>query len=734
MQDNFKIEGMHCASCASAIEKSVKPKVKKVNVNLLSNSMQVIYKGKPNPGEVIKTVEKAGYKAFLINELSKDDISGEKEIQSIRQRLTLSLIFAVPLFLISMLPMIMHMLNIEVPTFLNINQNGKILSLIELLLALIIMIINRQIYFSGFKSLIKAHPNMDSLITIGTISSLIYGLFATYEIFKGSQTSELYFESIGVILTLITLGKLLEAKSKGQTSKAIQKLMSIAPKTALVLKDGKYEEINIDDIKVNDIIMVKPGEKYSVDGIIKEGSTEVDEALITGEALPVAKKANDAVIGGTLNLTGTVTYKVTKEKQDSTLNTIIKLVSEAQNSKTHITKLVDTISSYFVPAVILIAIISSLIWFLHGASISFTLKIFVSVLIIACPCSLGLATPTAIMVATGKGASNGILIKNIEILEIAHKIDVAIFDKTGTITYGNPVVTDIKLYQNINKDEFLKLVYSLERLSEHPLSKAITKKVSQETYYKVDNFKALSGLGIEGIIKGKKLIIGSHKLMGKYDHFPNEDSLIKEGKTIMYVLLENELIGAIATRDEVKKTAKETINLLKKKHIKTILLTGDNKTQAEIIGKEIGFDEVISEVLPSEKSKEIQNLKEQGFHVAMIGDGINDAIALAKADVGIAIGKATDIAMETASVILINNEPISVIYTLNLCQKAFQKICQNLFWAFIYNVIGMLFATGLIYSFGGPLLNPMIASLAMAMSSVCVVSNSLLLNKSDLQK
>lgn len=734
MKYNFKIEGMHCAACATTIEKAVRKLkgVKKVNVNLMSNRMQVEYQGTAD--DIIKAVESVGYKAYLSSDvLSTNDLTGEEDIRKLKQRFILSLIFTVPLFIVAMLPMIFHVLGVNVPAFLDINQNGRFLSVLELLLALATMIINYHYYIGGLKAIFKFHPNMDSLISVGTLASLIYGIYVTYEIFHGKIDGELYFESVGVILTLITLGKLLEAKSKGKTSKAIQKLMAMTPKTALVLKGDKYEMVKAEDIKVGDIIMVKPGEKYCVDGTVISGTAEADESLITGEAILVTKKSGDDIIGGAINKVSTITYKATKTKSTSVLAQIVKLVSEAQNSKAPIAKLADTISGYFVPAVMFIALVASIFWYINSGNLEFSLEIFVSVLIIACPCSLGLATPTAIMVATGKGAENGILIKDGETLELAHKTDTIVFDKTGTITYGKPAITDIKLYQDILEDEFLKIVASLENLSEHPLAKAVTDKYKKKDFYQVEDFKALSGFGITGTIGKTFVVIGNQKLMMDYGIQVEEKQLVSQGKTLMYVLFDKKLAGIIAVRDEIKKTAKETISILKSLNIKTVMLTGDHKLSAKAIGEEIGIDEVIAEVIPSEKSLEIEKLKQKGKTVMMVGDGINDAIALAKADVGVAIGKATDIAAESASVILTSEELINVVSVIVLSKKTIDKIWQNLFWAFIYNIIGMFFATGIVYAFGGPLLNPMVAALAMAMSSVCVVSSALLLNKVDIK-
>lgn len=557
----------------------------------------------------------------------------------------------------------------------------------------------------------------------------------------GSHNGELYYESVGVILTLITLGKYLEAKSIGKTSLAIKKLIDLAPKTAIVIRNNKEMELPVEEIVENDLIIVKPGEKISVDGLIVKGKTTIDEKMLTGESIPVDKQVGDTVIGGSINKTGNITYRATKTMETSMLAEIIKLVNDAGKDKAPIAKLADIVSGYFVPIVIIIAFLSALIWLLLGESLSFSMTIFVSVLIIACPCALGLATPLAIMVSTGKGAENGILIKNGESLETAHKVNTIVFDKTGTITYGKPVVTDIITYNGFDKDEIIRLSSSLEKKSEHPLGDAIVTKAKELKIepFEVEEFNSLSGFGVEGKIDDKNLLIGNKKLMEKnkidIESYEKEISKLSSvGKTPIFVAVNNKIASIIAIRDDIKENAKEVITTLKKMNIEIIMLTGDNKNTANAIAKEVGIDHVISEVLPQEKHEKIKELKKKGKVVAMVGDGINDAIALVESDLSIAIGNGTDIAIESANIVLIKDDLNGVVNAIKLSKKTIQIIKQNLFWAFIYNITLIFIAAGILHIFKGPLLNPMFAALAMALSSVSVVSNTLRLNKIKFHK
>lgn len=743
LSKTFLIEGMSCASCQSNIEKTVRKLagVIKANVNLVNKKLSISY----NPElitieEIILSIEKIGYKAILLENDEFND-GNEKEIKKLYIRLISSLYFAIPLFIISMLPMLLHYFNIMVPNILNKEIYGKQLAIIQLILVIPIVIINYKYYKSGFKALFKGKPNMDSLISIGTMAAFIYGLYITFKIMLGSHNGELYYESVGVILTLITLGKYLEAKSIGKTSLAIKKLIDLAPKMAIVIRNNKEMELPVEEIVENDLIIVKPGEKISVDGLIVKGKTTIDEKMLTGESIPVDKQVGDTVIGGSINKTGNITYRATKTMETSMLAEIIKLVNDAGKDKAPIAKLADIVSGYFVLIVIIIAFLSALIWLLLGESLSFSMTIFVSVLIIACPCALGLATPLAIMVSIGKGAENGILIKNGESLETAHKVNTIVFDKTGTITYGKPVVTDIITYNGFDKDEIIRLSSSLEKKSEHPLGDAIVTKTKELKIepFEVEEFNSLSGFGVEGKIDDKNLLIGNKKLMEKnkidIESYEKEISKLSSvGKTPIFVAVNNKIASIIAIRDDIKENAKEVITTLKKMNIEIIMLTGDNKNTANAIAKEVGIDHVISEVLPQEKHEKIKELKKKGKVVAMVGDGINDAIALVESDLSIAIGNGTDIAIESANIVLIKDDLNGVVNAIKLSKKTIQIIKQNLFWAFIYNITLIFIAAGILHIFKGPLLNPMFAALAMALSSVSVVSNTLRLNKIKFHK
>lgn len=733
----FKVDGMTCASCSNSVEKTIKNLngVSKANVNLATKKLTVTFsEDKLNDNAIIKGIEKIGYKAKMIEEdiIVADDFINEKEINSLLKRFILSLMFAVPLFILAMIPMILDLFGLSIPNILNHMKYPVQHSVIQLMLTIPIMIINIKYYTIGFKTLINRRPNMDSLISIGTLTAFLYGLYATIQIITGNVDFELYFESVGVILTLITLGKYLEAKSKGKTSESIRKLIDLAPKRATVIRNKKEVEILVNEILLNDLIVVKPGEKFSVDGIVVSGRTTVDESMLTGEAIPNEKQMGDVVIGGSINKSGNITYKATKTINNSTLAEIVKLVNNAQKDKAPISKLADVISGYFVPVVIIIAILSSIIWYLCGETVTFSIMIFISVLIIACPCALGLATPTAIMVSTGKGAENGILIKNGEALEVAHKINTIVFDKTGTLTYGKPEITDIITYNNYKEDEVIRLAASLEKKSEHPLGEAIIKKCSEKSLelIEIDNFKSMSGFGIKGKIKKNELLIGNKKLLNNNDidikEYDNEiDQLSKEGKTPVFVVINKKLAGIIAIRDNLKENSKDIVSMLEKMNIEVVMLTGDNKNTANALAREVGIKNVIAELLPTDKYEKIKELKQSGKVVAMVGDGINDAIALAEADIGIAIGNGTDIAIESANIVLMKEDLCGVINVIRLSHKTIRNIKQNLFWAFIYNVVGIFIAGGVLYIFDGPLLNPIFAGFAMAMSSVSVVSNTL---------
>jgi Cu+-exporting ATPase len=732
----LKIEGMTCAACAKAVER-VSRKLEGVyeaNVNIATEKLSIAFDAsKVNVQDIKKAIEKAGYKA-LEGEISVDTDKGkkEKEIKSLWNRFVISAVFVVPLLIIAMVPMISEKLGYMLPQAIDPMNHPQVFSIIQLLLVLPIMIVGRKYFTVGFKSLFRRSPNMDSLIAIGSSAAFIYSVFAVYEIFIGNANYHLYFESAGTILTLITLGKYFESVAKGKTSEAIKKLMGLAPKTATIIKENKEIEIPIDEVEVGDIIVVKPGEKIPVDGEVTEGITSVDESMLTGESIPVEKNPSDKVIGASINKNGSIRYKATRVGKDTALAQIIKLVEEAQGSKAPIAKLADVISGYFVPVVMALAIIGALAWYIHGETGVFSLTIFISVLVIACPCALGLATPTAIMVGTGKGAEYGVLIKSGTALETAHRIQTIVFDKTGTITEGDPKVTDIVTISDIDENYLLQLAASGEKSSEHPLGEAIVKEAENRKIElkKLESFKAIPGHGVEVNIENSKILLGNKKLMVESNISlenleEKSQALANEGKTPMYVAFENKAIGVIAVADTVKEHSKKAIDKLHSMGIEVAMITGDNKKTADAIAKQVGIDRILAEVLPQDKAKEVKKLQSENKKVAMVGDGINDAPALAQADIGIAIGSGTDVAMESADIVLMKSDLMDVVTAIDLSKKTIKNIKENLFWAFGYNTLGIPVAMGVLHIFGGPLLNPMIAALAMSFSSVSVLSNAL---------
>ena len=733
----LKIEGMTCAACAKAVERASKKLdgVIEANVNLATEKLNITFEpSKVRVGDIKKAIEKAGYKA-LEEEVTvdMDKENKEKQIKSIWKRFVISAVFAVPLLVVAMGPMILKWFGVELPMEINPMMHAKEYGIIELILALPIIIAGRKYFTIGFRSLIKLSPNMDSLVALGTSAAFLYSLYGVIaEVFLGSEDIHLYFESAGVILTLITLGKYMEAVSKGKTSEAIKKLMGLAPKTANIIRDEKEIEIPIDEVEIDDIVIVKPGEKMPVDGEVIEGNTSVDESMLTGESIPVEKNIGNKIIGASINKNGSIKYKVTKVGKDTALSQIIKLVEDAQGSKAPIAKLADIISGYFVPVVMVLAIISSLAWLISGKSGVFSLTIFISVLVIACPCALGLATPTAIMVGTGKGAEYGVLIKSGVALETSHKVQTIVFDKTGTITEGKPKVTDIIVAEGIDKEDIIKIAASAEKRSEHPLGEAIVKKAEEDGVNLIDvsDFKAIPGHGIEVSVDSNTILLGNKKLMDSsgvdLTGFEEEsDRLAREGKTPMYVASKDKLMGIIAVADIVKENSKRAIEKLHKMGVEVAMITGDNKKTAEAIAKQVGIDRVLSEVLPQDKANEVKKLQAEGKKVAMVGDGINDAPALAQADIGIAIGSGTDVAMESADIVLMRSDLMDVPTAIELSKKTIKNIKENLFWAFGYNILGIPVAMGILYLFGGPLLNPIIAALAMSFSSVSVLTNAL---------
>ena len=732
----FKVEGMSCSACANRVERITKKidGVESANVNFATEKLTVrVDAEKVRYSDIKLAVDKAGFKLIKEDDEVKEASKKKDESKLLLNRFIFSLIFTVPLLIISM----GHMVGMPLPSIIDPMKNPLNFALVQLVLTIPVMVAGYKFYKIGYKNLFKLSPNMDSLIAIGTSAAVAYGLFAIYKILNGEThyAMHLYFESAVVILTLITLGKYLEAVSKGKTSEAIKKLMGLAPKTATIIKNGKEVSIPIEEVIVGDIILVKPGEKLPVDGEIIEGSTSIDESMLTGESIPVEKNIGSTVIGASINKAGFIKYKATKVGKDTALAQIVKLVEEAQGTKAPIAKMADIIAAYFVPTVMALAIIAAVGWLIAGESTVFALTIFISVLVIACPCALGLATPTAIMVGTGKGAENGVLIKGGEALETTYKIDTIVFDKTGTITEGKPKVTDI-ICNGIKEEEVLVLAASAEKGSEHPLGEAIVREAEDRRleFKRIEDFKAVPGHGIEVTIEGKDILLGNKKLMLQNNidiellHVES-DRLAAEGKTPMYIAINNKLSGIIAVADTVKENSKAAIEELKKMNVNVAMITGDNKKTAEAIAKSVGIDIVLAEVLPEDKANEVKKLQGQNRKVAMVGDGINDAPALVQADVGIAIGSGTDVAIESADIVLMKSDLKDVVTAIRLSKATIKNIKENLFWAFGYNVLGIPVAMGVLHIFGGPLLNPMIAAAAMSFSSVSVLLNALRLKK-----
>ncbi|NLJ71021.1 MAG: heavy metal translocating P-type ATPase [Clostridiaceae bacterium] len=757
MKDRFTITGMTCSACSQAVGRAVNKLdgINEVSVNLLTNSMQVRFDDNiVNSAQIIRAVQDAGYNAIsdnqalsspnqntqiTINPLETQLVQDQK---SLKQRFFISLIFMVPLMYIAMAPM----LGLPTLSIFEGPKNSVIFAFSQMLLTLPVIIINHKYFTNGFRTLIKRQPNMDSLIALGSSAAFIYGIFVIYRLSYalGHNQPEviqhyahsLYFESAAMILTLITLGKFLEAKSKGKTTDAIKKLMDLSPKTAIRLEDGKEVEIAIEQVNVGDVLVVKPGSSVPVDGRIISGQGSFDQSAITGESIPVEKGPDQEIIGSTILKLGSITMRAEKVGNDTTIAKIIQLVQDANATKAPIAQLADKVAGIFVPVVISIATLATIIWLLSGQSFEFALSIGISVLIISCPCALGLATPVAIMVGTGKGASNGILIKSAEALETLHEIDSIILDKTGTITVGKPVVTDIVLLSNLKQNDFLQIAASLEFPSEHPLSLAILEYADDIgiNILPVDNFLNTLGKGIEATINEKRYIAGNQKFMVEngLDISTTDKTFIKlsqAGKTVLYFANEEQLIGIIAVADPIKTNSKQAIKLLHDQGIKIYMLTGDNQRTADAIGKELGLDQVIAEVLPQDKEKMVRQIKQQGGKIAMVGDGINDAPALARADVGIAIGAGTDIAIEAADIVLMKSDLLDVVNSIELSKRTIRNIKQNLFWAFFYNIILIPVAAGVLYLPFDIVLNPMIASASMSLSSVFVVSNALRLNR-----
>ena len=655
-------------------------------------------------------------------------------MKQLSNRFGISIIFTIPVLIISMGPMV----GMPLPNIVDPMINAFNFSLLQLILTLPIMVVSWEYFQKGFKTLFKGHPNMDSLIALGTASAFVYSLAATIRtgLGYGNFSDLLYYEVTGVILTLHTLGLFLEERSKGQMSSAIEKLVNLAPKTARVIRNGVEQEITVDEVALGDVIRVRPGESMPVDGVVVEGRTSVDESMLTGESIPVEKESGDEVIGASINKNGSIDYRATRVGSDTTLSQIIKLVEDAQGSKAPIARMADIITGYFVPIVIALAVLAGIAWLIAGQSGIFVLSVIITTLVIACPCALGLATPTSIMVGTGKGAEHGVLIKSGEALETTHNLDTIVFDKTGTLTEGKPIVTDILVTPLITKENLLYYAASGETGSEHPLGEAIVQKSKEEnmTLAKPDHFEAIPGYGIRVEIEGKDMYIGNRKLMleQKIDLSSMEkesDRLADEGKTPMYLSVDGELAGIIAVADTLKENSMKAVKELRRRGVEVIMITGDNKRTAKAIAKQVGIDSVLSEVLPEDKAEEVKKLQEAGKEVAMVGDGINDAPALAQADVGIAVGSGTDVAIESADIVLMRNDLTAVLTAIDLSHATLRNIKQNLFWAFAYNLVGIPVAMGLLYIFGGPLMSPMFAAVAMSFSSVSVLLNALRLRR-----
>ena len=733
------IQGMTCAACASRIEKVVLKLdgVSQASVNFATEKLTTKYNPqKVRISQIKQTIIKAGYKPQEIETraiVDEDKLRKEKEIKNLWIKFIISAVFSIPLLYLSMGAMIWW-LHAPIPAILKPMQYPLNYAMVLILLTIPVIIVGNRFYTVGFKAIFRGSPNMDSLIAMGTSAAILYSLYSTYRIMIGDfiYVNSLYFETAGVIITLILLGKSLEAVSKGKTSEAIKKLIGLAPKTATVMQNDKEVELPIEEVEVNDIILVRPGEKIPVDGIVINGHTSIDESMLTGESMPVEKGQNDKVFAASINKNGSIQFQATKVGSDTALAQIIKLVEDAQGTKAPIAQMADIVSGYFVPIVFGSALLAAIAWLISGQSIVFSLTIFISVLVIACPCALGLATPTAIMVGTGKGAEYGILIKSGVALETTHKINTVIFDKTGTITEGKPQVTDIIVTKDITKDRLLQIGASAERGSEHPLGEAIVQEALKNGLLLItpEHFEALPGRGIFVTIEGRNVLLGNHKLMMEkgieLEEFMEEsDRLAGEGKTPMYIAVDQKISGIIAVADVIKENSAKAVKKLHQMGIEVVMMTGDNKRTAQAIASLVGIDRVLSEVLPQDKSSEVKKLQSEGKIVAMVGDGINDAPALAQADIGMAIGSGTDVAMESADIVLMKSDLMDVLTAILLSKSTIKNIKENLFWAFGYNVLGIPVAAGLLYLFGGPTLNPILAAAAMSLSSVSVLTNAL---------
>ncbi len=746
MKQKFDVTGMSCSACSAHVEKAVSkvPGIDKVQVNLLQNSMVVEYaEGATSTQKIVDAVTEAGYGASVKGqEAPKESNALQKkasdDTRMMKHRLGWSIAFLAVLMYVSM----GHMLDWPLPGILKDHENIMVFALAQLFLTLPVMYLNRKYFENGFKTLLHKAPNMDTLVAMGSTAAAGYSvtqLFVMgYAMGHGdmgrahASAMNLYFEAAAMILALVTIGKYMETRSKSRTSDAITKLMDLAPKTALVLRDGQEMEIPSGEVQVGEIVIVKPGQSIPVDGILLEGTGTVDESAITGESIPVEKKAGDRVTGATVNRAGYFQMKADRIGEDTTLSQIIRLVEEAGGSKAPIAKLADKVSGIFVPVVLTIAVVTIAVWMLLGQSFSFALASGIAVLVISCPCALGLATPTAIMVGTGRGAEQGILIKSGESLETAHLVDTIVLDKTGTITKGHPAVTDILTADGVSEEIILGLSASLEQASEHPLAEAIVERAKAQSIslYKAEDFKATAGQGVSGLVKGKKVLAGNLRMMKEKQVETaglesQGEAFAEEGKTALYIAADQKLLGILAVADPIKETSREAIQELEKMGLSVVMLTGDHKKTAHAIQRQLGITRVVAEVLPQDKEREVRRLQEEGHKVAMVGDGINDAPALARADVGIAIGAGTDVAIESADIVLMKSDLLDAAAAIQLSRAVIRNIKENLFWAFFYNILGIPLAAGVFYPLLGWQLNPMFGSAAMSFSSVFVVFNAL---------
>ena len=743
----YKLSGMTCAACAMTVEMAIKDleTVEDVSVNLATERLSLLPKAGFDSQQVLDAVAEAGYQAEEKGKARPSDVSEEaamkaQKLQKKKQQLLILFITALPLLYISMGSMI----GLPLPSFLDHMVHPLVFVLSQLLLTLPAVWIGRGFYQRGFRNLIKRHPNMDSLIAVGTSAAFLYSLYSVSQVFLGHHpfVHQLYFESVAVIIALVLLGKYLESSAKGRTSQAIQSLLELVPSQATVIRYGEAVTIDTEDIRVGDIIRIKPGERMPVDGLVTEGQTFVDESMMTGESVPIEKKVGDTITSATINQNGSIDYQATRVGSDTTLAQIVRLVEEAQGSKAPIAALADKISLYFVPIVLSLATLSALGWyFLAGESLSFSLSIFIAVLVIACPCALGLATPTAIMVGTGKGAENGILIKSGQALEAAYQLDTIVLDKTGTITVGKPSLTDLLPLCDLNRSDLLQLIASAEQHSEHPLAQAILEAAKEEglDLLPVSHFEAMVGRGLSAQVEDKRLLIGNERLMkeNNIDSSAFQEQLLElsqKGKTAMFVAIDGQLVGILAVADEMKSSSLKAVQELQSMGLEVIMLTGDREETAKAIAQKAGIKKVIAGVLPDGKATAIKDLQEADKKLAMVGDGINDAPALVQADVGIAIGSGADVAIESADVVLMHSDLQDVVKAIKLSQATIRNIKENLFWAFAYNTLGIPIAMGLLHLFGGPLLNPMLAGLAMSLSSVSVVVNALRLGRFKMKK